>query len=322
VIKPLSAFGDVCAVLCETNPSLRSGLQAALSAKGLRDVITCKDAKSLSDTLQEETVDLIVCDMDLPGLDFCEMAQCIRHKNCGRNPFVLIISTLSDASVTEVRRVINAGVDRVVRKPMSMNSIVGHVDALAQSRKPFVATEKYVGPTRRVATRPDESKNDLINVPNTLHSKVFEMADATRVQRMIDGGWVRVEDQKAYSLAAGIVRTINHVLAYYDKGEGTIDGLRRDLASLVVLSEELVFRHKGNADHIAEIASSLKGVAMRLAGESKERQKVHLQLLAKLGEVVRRSTKAKSQSIQVVRQIAKTVGQFSATGAASPNKLH
>ena len=322
MIKPLNAFGDVCAVVCETNPSLRSGLQAALSEKGLRDVITCRDATSLSETLEEETVDLIICDVDLPGLDFCEMAQCIRHKNCGRNPFAVIISTLSDASITEVRRAINAGVDRVVRKPMSMNAVVGHVDTLAQSRKPFVATQRYIGPTRRVRKRPDESKSDLINVPNTLHCKVFQMADATRVRKLIDGGWVRVEDQKAFSLAAGIVRTINHVLACYDDGKGTLGGVRKDLEHLVELSEELFSRHRGNADHIAAIASSLKGVALRLEEESKERQKVHLQLLAKLGEVVRRTTKAKSQSIQVVRQIAETVGQFSATEPVNPKKLH
>ena len=147
------SFGKVRTVLCETNPALRSGLQAALYGRGLRDVIICKDGPGLVKTLEDEVIDLIVCDVDLPGFDFCQMAQSVRQRDCGRNPFAMIISTLSDASVGEVRKVINAGVDRVVRKPMSMTVLTGHVDALTQSRRPFVATERYVGPSRRAQVR-------------------------------------------------------------------------------------------------------------------------------------------------------------------------
>jgi DNA-binding response OmpR family regulator len=322
MIRPANGFRDVRAVLCETNPALRSGLQAAMFGMGLRGVILCKDTDSLSETLQEELIDLIVCDVELPGLDFCEMAQRIRHRDCGRNPFALIISTVSDASVTEVRRAINAGVDRVVRKPMPMNVVVSHIDALAKNRKPFVATEKYIGPTRRMGLRADESKNDLIRVPNTLRSKIFEKADSARVQKLVDEGWVRIQDQKACSSSAAIVKAINRILAYYDAGKGTIDALRNDLDRLVALSEELFLRYRGSADHIAELAASLKGVALRIAGEPQKRQKVHLQLLAKLGEVIRRSEIAKDQSIQVIQQIAETIGEFSAGQPADPKKLN
>jgi len=317
-----NAFGDVRAVLCETNPALRSGLQAALYGKGLRDLIICKDGGSLVSTIEAEMVDLVVCDIELPGVDFCRMTQQIRQRDCGRNPFALIISTLSDASVAEVRRVINAGVDRVVRKPMSMTVLTSHIDDLTHGRRPFVATERYVGPSRRAHVRADDGKGDLVRVPNTLRSKLVDKADDQRVQTMIDHGWSNLQRQKVHSSSAGIVRTIKRVLSY-SQGGSSPEGLRTDLDRLVAMSDDLLRSNRGTADHLADLAASLKSLALRMAASSSPEQRVHLELLANMGEVVRLSADGNDRSAEIIQQIAETVSRFSGKPAAAPrSKLH
>jgi CheY-like chemotaxis protein len=305
-----NSYGDVRAVLCETNPALRSGMQAALFGKGLRDVVVCKDADNLAATLRDELIDLVVCDVNLPGLDFCHMAQQLRQKALGRNPFALVIATLSNASVKEVRRMINAGVDRVLRKPVPMNVIMDHIDALIEARKPFVATEGYVGPTRRSTPRSDDSWEELVPVPNTLRSKIVERADDIRLQTMVDEGWVKLEEMKAFSSTASINRLINRVLAHYDGG-GDLDSLRTDLNRLVAVSRNLMRRSRGRADHIAGLASSLISVTAQIAQALDSPPPVHLALLAKLGEVIRRTISAKQESIGVIQQIADTIERYS-----------
>lgn len=305
------AYKDVRVVLCETNPALRSGLQGVLHGKGFRDLTICRDGNSLVAALDEEVIDLVVCDADLPGLDFCVMAQQLRQKTFGRNPFTLIISVVSDASVGEVRRMVNAGVDRILRKPTPMFALGEHVDALMVSRKPFVATEHYIGPTRRNNRRSSEDAEDLILVPNTLRSKVIDRTGPARLQALINEGWARLVDLKARTSSAGINQVIHRILAYY-RGEGSYDSLLADLDRLAILGEDMRVRNRGSADHIADLASSVISVSMRIAEQPNEPQNIHLQLLAKLGEVMRRSLKVKTQSADVVQQIAETVGRFSA----------
>jgi DNA-binding response OmpR family regulator len=312
-------YGDVRAVLCETNPALRSGLQAALYGKGLREVMVCKDVTSLATTLHDDLIDLVVCDVNLPGLDFCDMAQRLRQNAYGRNPFTLLIATLSDASVNEVRRMINAGVDRVLRKPVPMNVIMDHIDALVDARKPFVATEGYVGPTRRAAPRKDESWEELVPVPNTLRSKIVEKTNDDRLQMMVEEGWAKLEEMKAFSSTASINRLINRILAHYD-GNGSAETLRTDLNRLVAVSRNLMRRSRGSADHIVGLTSSLISVTVQIAQSPQAPQRVHLQLLAKLGEVIRRTISAKQESIEVIQKIAETVERFS--GPAPGERLN
>ena len=69
----------------------------------------------------------------------------------------------------------------------------------------------------------DDSKADLIRVPNTLRSKLVDKSDGQRVQLMIDHGWSTLQEQKVVSASAAIVRTIKRVLASYQSA-GSLDG--------------------------------------------------------------------------------------------------
>lgn len=297
-------------MLCETNPALRAGLQAALFGKGLRELLICRDVVDLTAVLHETFVDLVICDVNLPGLDFCDMAQRIRRKTVGRNPFTLLIATLNDASVSEVRRMVNAGADRVLRKPVPMNVMLDNIDALLRQRRPFVATDNYVGPTRRALPRPEDSRDELLTVPNTMRARVFDKTDTGRLLLLVEESWRKLEQLKSVTSSASIIRLIGRVLAHYD-GAMDIRSLRTDLNRLVAVSRSLMRRNRGRADHVAGLASSLISVTAQIAQAPLSPQKTHLRLLAQLGEVIKRITSARHDSVDVIQQIALTVEQYS-----------
>ncbi len=300
---------EVRAALCETNPALRSGVQAALYAKGMRDLMVCKDGPALADALAKEIVDLVVCDVDLPGMDFGAWIQRIRQNALGRNPFAVIIATLGDPSLPAVRRAVSAGVDRVLRKPVSMDILAEHVDALSHFRKPFVATDGYVGPSRRASPRAEDEDEPLVEVPNTLRSRMIGRCGPAELQRLIDDGVGRVQEMKAQNTPLAVSRSIGRVLAFYE-GKGTLDAVRCDLDRMVALSHDVVRRHRGGElDHLADLASSLVGLVMRISDDPIRPHRLHLNLLRKLGEVFRRAARSKVQSYAVMHEIAETVGR-------------
>lgn len=306
--QPLNA--EVRTVLVEMNPVVRTGIQAALHGAGIRHVDMCKDVEGLSAALAEDIVDLVVCDAELPGADICRIVQQIRQYTLGRNPFVLIIATVGECSAEALRRLVNAGVDGILQKPMPMNRVTDQLAQLVAERRPFVATDSYVGPNRRTNPRPDDSGDTLIKVPNTLRSKLVDKATRHQLQEQISHGLGRVNEMKAQSTALTITRAVARVLAFYE-GRGTLDGVRCDLDRMVGLSQDLVRQHRGTAsDHLAELATSLVSLVMRISQDLEAPSKVHLQLLAKLGDVLRQVARIEDESGQVVHAIAETVGSY------------
>jgi DNA-binding response OmpR family regulator len=303
---------DVRVALCETHPALRSGFQTALYRRGMRDMEVCKDSASLLTLLNSQIVDLVVCATDLPGLDFCDMMQQIRHGTIGRNPFTLVLATVGEATIDDIRRVVNAGVDRVVRKPMSMGDMVACVNALAASRKPFTATESYVGPSRRATGRGERDVNEVMEVPNTLCAKLGGDVQEGHLVTLIDKGMVSLARLRAHNSCVAISRSVQRIAQHFQRnGQGRITN---ELQRLMSLSEAIDRRYRGTANaHLSEVAVSLGllvEVLTSLPPESSRNLAVTVELLQKLGEVIRLVDENNPQVIHTVQSIAQTVRSF------------
>jgi len=302
---------DVRVALCETHPALRSGFQTALFRRGMRDMEICKDSGSLLNLLNNQIIDLVICAADLPGLDFCDMMQQIRHGTIGRNPFTLVLATVGDATIDDIRRIVNAGVDRVVRKPMSMGDMVACVNALAASRKPFVATESYVGPSRRAAGR-GKDLGEVMEVPNTLSAKLGGGVQESQLEGLIDKGMSSLSRLRAHNSCLAISRSVARVAQHFQKnGQGRISN---ELARLMSMSEAVDRRYRGTANaHLSEVAVSLGllvDVLQTLPPDSTRNLSVTVELLQKLGEVIRLVDESDPHVARTVQSIADTVRNF------------
>jgi DNA-binding NarL/FixJ family response regulator len=303
---------DVRIALCETHPALRSGFQTALYRRGLRNIEVCKDSSSLISLLQTEIIDLVICANDLPGLDFCDLIQQIRHGNVGRNPFTLVLATVADATLDDIRRIMNAGVDRVAVKPMSMGDMTACVNALANSRKPFVATESYVGPSRRGAVRADQRSDEAMEAPNTLQFKLTGQVPENRLDGVIGQGRNSLSSLRDRTACLAVSRSAHRVTGHYRRHGGGAIG--RELTRLRTLSEALENRYRANADyHLCEVAASVSQLAdllMNFPSGQERQMPVAVALLDKLGEVVRLAALGERQAAATIHSIVQSVQGF------------
>jgi DNA-binding response OmpR family regulator len=312
---------DVRIALCETHPALRSGFQTALYRRGLRNIEVCKDSGALIGLLQTEIIDLVICATDLPGLDFYDLIQQIRHGTIGRNPFTLVLATVAEATLDDIRHIMNAGVDRVAVKPLSMADMTACVNALANARKPFVATDSYVGPSRRGTARV-EAGGEGMEAPNTLQAKLAGLPGEARLDAMIGRGRAAVGTLRLQTSCRAIARSAHRAAVHY---QHRLPGqVGKELARLRTMSEGLELRYRDTPQsYLAEIAASLDllaGLLMDFPPGQQRQLTVAVDLLEKLGEAVRLAGLGDSHGADAARSIAASVQGFAKSLSASrPN---
>jgi DNA-binding response OmpR family regulator len=290
-------YSDVRAALIEDNSLLRGELRAALAAKGILNPIVCRDPQSFVAAVATESPDIIICDSNTLGGDFPATIQRIRRNDLGGNPFAVVVATVHDASMDGVRAAMDSGVDHLLLKPTQVGRVMDRVGALVWERQPFVVTQGYVGPTRRSRKRASDSKDVLLDAPNTLRSKVVDKMSEDRIKAMLDRAVAGLQEKMSAYPLLGIDRLIQRTLSYGTTAHGT-EALKSDFAYLMEIGRELSERYRGTAfAHIAELAVALANLAKHIASKHPgELRAMDLDPLSNLGEIIRRAVAAEEHS--------------------------
>ncbi len=93
--------------------------------RGGFEVLKAKDATSALKILEQETPDLIILDVMLPGMDGIELCRRIRKRKETKNTPVLILSARGDAE--SVVRGMEAGASDYLPKPILHHDLVAKV---------------------------------------------------------------------------------------------------------------------------------------------------------------------------------------------------
>ncbi len=155
-------------------PEISEATKDALQQRGVESVTLCNTLEGLYRALDEKIIDLVLYDYHLLGDQFVEVMQRIRRKDVGLNPFVTVVATMRESSLETIRRLIDGGVDDLIRSPAGIDRIFASIDKSLRRRKPFIVTYDYVGPNRPVAQRNVVLETAQIRVPNTLKSRLLE----------------------------------------------------------------------------------------------------------------------------------------------------
>lgn len=117
-------------LIAEDDDVLRRFLQRGLEKAGHR-VVGMADGLEAYDILQRETIDLLIADIVMPGLDGIELAR----RACLENPAMRIIFITGFAAVAVKAQGFKApaGV-RVLSKPFHLRELVSEVDRLMGAR--------------------------------------------------------------------------------------------------------------------------------------------------------------------------------------------
>ena len=178
----------------------------SLYARGMRKAVNLGKQDRLFDALDAEICDVLMYDYDLLSKDFVDVMQRIRRKVHGKNPFLIIIATVRDSAFDTVRQLISAGVDDLIRKPVSIDRLFESLNTFTQKRKPFVVSYDYVGPTRRLGRRGSagsggvsQSPAQLIRVPNTLRSRAVEGVSDAELEQIVNNAVASIEEKRLES---------------------------------------------------------------------------------------------------------------------------
>ncbi|BAZ66401.1 two component transcriptional regulator, winged helix family protein [Fischerella sp. NIES-4106] len=114
-------------LIVEDEPEIAQLIQHSLEKEGFV-CRTCRDGNTALRMFQEQTPDLMILDLMIPGLDGLEVCARIRQKPGLKDPYILMLTAKGE----EIDRVIglSTGADDYMVKPFSPRELVARVRAL------------------------------------------------------------------------------------------------------------------------------------------------------------------------------------------------
>src|SRR3954470_12823176 len=133
----------------EKNYHERQLLRDLLIAQGVRQVVCHPNLDSLRKLIFEIPPDLLVISDDFDEAIF-DFIKEIRFQRAGDNPFMLISMLVQPTHGQALDHAIEAGVADIILKPVWAERIQERLRLVVFHRKPFIATDGYVGPERKL----------------------------------------------------------------------------------------------------------------------------------------------------------------------------
>lgn len=138
----------------------------ALRGFGIQTRYTCHSAGAAMEILKESTVDLILVDCEMPGMDGHELVRWLRGSGLDPNAYVPVIMTAGHVRKSKVKAVRDCGANFLVTKPFSAASLLERLVWVARDTRPFLEAGDYKGPDRRLKEAEpraeDERRADMI----------------------------------------------------------------------------------------------------------------------------------------------------------------
>ena len=161
-------------VLVEDNESLRKGISYRLSDDG-HAVDALSDGVAADDFLAQESCDLVILDINLPGLNGLEGLRNMRRRN---DPRPVILLTARAATEDRVQG-LDAGADDYLVKPFEMDELAARVRAVARRREVAPRTSVEIGKLTLDVEAPQLMADSVaLDVPRRELSVLVALADA------------------------------------------------------------------------------------------------------------------------------------------------
>lgn len=137
----------------------------ALMAFGVRTRHACLSAAEAKEILKEQTIDLLLVDCEMPGIDGFELVRWLRRSGLEPNAFVPVIMTAAHMRRPRVAEARDCGASFIITKPFSATTLLERIMWVARDSRPFLEAGDYFGPDRRFRKTPglgQERRADMI----------------------------------------------------------------------------------------------------------------------------------------------------------------
>ena len=159
-------FSNAVTMVVDDSPFGLDLTAEALRGFGIQVRYACGSAAEAIDVLKDHTVDLLLVDCEMPGMDGHELVRWIRNSGLEPNAFIPIIMTAGHVRKTKVGAVRDCGANYLVTKPFSAASLLERLIWVARDARPFLEVGDYKGPDRRhrdsTPREENERRSDMI----------------------------------------------------------------------------------------------------------------------------------------------------------------
>lgn len=137
----------------------------ALLGFGIKTKFACHSGAEAMDILQQENIDLLVVDSEMPDMDGYQLVRWLRRSGLDPNAFTPVIMTAGHVRRSRVAEARDCGANFVVTKPFSAASLLERIVWVSRDSRPFLEVGGYFGPDRRFRTTPpkgQERRGDML----------------------------------------------------------------------------------------------------------------------------------------------------------------
>lgn len=120
-------------LIVDDSPSMRRMVAVTLRAAG-HDVTEAEDGRQALSAAGLNPVDIVISDMNMPGMTGIELVEALRHLNMHRHTPILMLTT--ETSEDMKNRARNAGASGWLVKPFDPAQLVAVVDKVLARRGP------------------------------------------------------------------------------------------------------------------------------------------------------------------------------------------
>lgn len=303
-------------LVIEPNTELRDTLCEGLRTYGMANARAVTSVSQMAAIAVDSLVDLIICDSDRDKDNFTRSVRSLRQGKLGPNPYVIVVATTSSPTESNFRSLVDAGIDAVLVKPLSVAVMTDRINILSRNRKSFAVTPHYIGPDRRIIPRPEESL-PLLKVPNILQERLAGTFNENRIIADIAETNAAVNKQRTRQNATLIKQIIDQIVPHFESQE-TNDGVLIHLNQLARAANDSAQRASGgHDDHLSDLYASLIPVTQRLLETHRTADPKDIALLKDLGAAIFMAFGIDDKTRQMSKQIAKSIKgakRFSAAG--------
>jgi CheY-like chemotaxis protein len=147
-------------LIIDDNKFSRSLLVTQLASYGIRSVIECGDGVEGLKWLQRDSIDMVLLDYEMTPLNGAEFARLVRRDSSILNTEVPIIMISGYSDLSHVREARNAGINEFLGKPVAADALYKRIEHTVLHPRPFIRTDKYVGPAPREERPPPPPTSD------------------------------------------------------------------------------------------------------------------------------------------------------------------
>ena len=208
----------------------RQAMRDLFLAQGLKNVTCHASLESLHKLIVELPPDLLVVSDDFDN-DIYRLVKDIRFQKIGDNPFMLISIIIGPHHGEALDRAIEAGVDDIIIKPVSAERVQERLRLVTFHRRPFIATDGYVGPERKNEEAPPTDVHRVPVVNTLLETVNGRELDKRALKAAVEGSLEKVLQAQLDTHRFRLGEMCERLVQAYETNEVT-DDVQTDLMRL------------------------------------------------------------------------------------------